>query len=622
VISGFLITSVIRQEIQRSTFTISGFYERRCRRILPALIAVILVCFLVGYFIMLPGQYADLGSSALAALLFVSNGFFWRQTGYFAPIAEWMPLLNTWSLAVEEQYYIIFPVFMLVTRRWRVFGQLVVIGIVFAVSVVMSVYGAHNHPSAAFYLTPFRAWELLLGVLIAYSPTPSLSARWVRETASLTGLLMVLVPVTLYDTRTPFPGFAAGVPCLGTGILLVTGKTGSSLVRSALETRVLVFIGLISYSLYLWHWPLFVFMRLRFAQTELSPALAAMGTVLSFCIAVLSWHFIERPFRRKDAFDQSRIFRYSAASVLLSLSVAGAVRFSGGIPVRVTPEALALEEASEDIDPFRARCRGQVSDPACQFGGDDAAPVSFALWGDSHGAAFRPALEEVMKGSGRRGTLLWLGGCPPLLGARRVNELGVEECTAFRERAIDFLTNSDGPIETVFLSARWSAYATAILAEPGGPYVHLIEDSESVELGPEENRRVFIRSLKRTIETLRAAHVTVVLVGGVPEVGWDVPKILALSVQHQVTLPRLPSRSETEKKHAVVDRVFNDMAQQDGVTFIPVWSALCPEHCLITDDNRPIYSDGHHLSLFGAKRVLGVALKQKFESSGNSARDN
>jgi peptidoglycan/LPS O-acetylase OafA/YrhL len=623
VISGFLITSIIRQEIHQNTFTVAGFYERRCRRIFPPLIVVVLACFVIGYFTMLPGQYADFGSSAIAALLFVSNGFFWLQTGYFRPVAEWMPLLHTWSIAVEEQYYIIFPVFMLIARRWRVSRQLVVIGIVFALSFLISAYGAYRHPSAAFYLTPSRAWELLLGVLIAYWTSPTLRQRWLREALSFAGLLMILGPIAAYDARTPFPGLAAAVPCLGTGILIVTGRTGPGFVKSALENRVLVFIGLISYSLYLWHWPLFVFMRLRFAQTELSPGQVAAGTLLSFCISVLSWHFIERPFRQREAFSRGSIFRYSAAAVLLSLSIAGAVRLFDGIPDRVAPQALAFEEASKDIDPFGARCSGRVDDPSCHFGSDDSAPVSFVLWGDSHAAAFRPALEEAMKGSGRRGTLAWLdGGCPPLLGSRRVNELGAEECRAFRERVVAFLTDTDNSIKTVFLSARWLSYATGVIPEADDSHVYLIEDDQSEELGPEENRRVFNRSLQGTIDHLRAAHKAVVIVGGVPEVGWDVPTILALSAQHQVGLPQPRSRSETEEKYAFVDRVLSEMAEQDGVTYVPVWSLLCPEHCLIIEDNQAIYSDAHHLSLYGARRFLGPALKKTFEASGISVMDN
>jgi len=618
VISGFLITSIIRHEIGEDRFTIASFYERRCRRILPALITVISVCFVVGYFVMLPGQYADFASSAMAAFLFVSNGFFWRQTGYFAPVAEWMPLLNTWSLAVEEQYYVLFPLFMLMVRRWRASRQLAVIGILFGGSFLLSVYGAQHHPSAAFYLTPFRAWELLLGVLIAYWPAPTLASRWLRELGSLVGLLMLLVPVAVYDSQTLFPGFFAAVPCLGTALLLVLGQTGSSLVKSALENRVPVSIGLISYSLYLWHWPLFVFMRLRFAQMELSPALATLGTIISFLIAGASWHFVETPFRRKGFLNRRRIFKYAGISVVLALSIAVAVYVSGGMPGRVSPEVIAFERATEDINPSGALCRALVNEPSCHSGGDDTDAVSFALWGDSHAVAFWPALERAMSGSGKRGTILWLPGCPPLLGATRVNVLGVEECKEFRERTMEFLCEPDNSIDTVFLSARWSTPATGVLPERGHSFVEPIEDAESRELGPEENKRVFIRSLKRTIHELRAAGKSIVLIGEAPDVGWHVPVIRALSAQHGTDLPRPISQPEEAERHEFVQRALADLAQQEGVTFVQIWDLFCPEHCLTAVEGRAIYSDTHHLSSFGAREFLGPRLKQRFESIGLS----
>jgi peptidoglycan/LPS O-acetylase OafA/YrhL len=616
VISGFLITSIIRREIDQQTFTIAGFYERRCRRILPALIAVILVSLAAGHFIMLAGQYAALGGSAAATLLFASNMFFWRHVGYFGPVAESLPLLNTWSLAVEEQYYIVFPLFMLVARRWPVTRQVAFIGIIFAASLVISVYGAHQKPGAAFFLTPFRAWELLLGVLIAYWPLPNMRERWFREVASLVGLILLAAPVVVYDDRTPFPGLAALAPCLGTGILLVTGSAGASLVKSALECRVLVFVGQISYSLYLWHWPLLVFMRLRFVQTELSPTMATVCVLASFLIATFSWRFIEHPFRRKEAFDRARIFRYSAVSVLFSFCVSAAVYLSDGVPTRVVPEALAFEKASTDIDPFRDRCQGRVDDSSCHFGGEDSAPVSFALWGDSHAAALRPALEEAMAGTGKKGALMWQAQCPPLLGATRLGHLAAEECKAFRERAVDFLGAPQSSIDTVFLSARWPAAETSSLAITDEAHDHLFADEQSEELGPKENRRVFARSLRRTVETLRAAGKKVVLIGGIPVVGWDVPAMLALSVQHRVRVPQAPSRSETEKQSEFVDGVFKRLARLDGVAFIPVIDLMCTERCLVTANNRALYSDRSHLSLFGAKRFLGVALRPRLESNG------
>ncbi|HBE92443.1 MAG TPA: hypothetical protein DDW55_07915 [Gammaproteobacteria bacterium] len=622
VISGFLIASIIRKDIRLGVFTVSGFYERRCRRILPALITVILASFVVGYFVMLPGQYADFGSSTLATLLFVSNFFFWQQTGYFAPVADWLPLLHTWSLAVEEQYYIIFPVFMLLARRWLAIWQMAAIGAVFLVSLLLSVYAAHNAPSAAFYLTPFRVWELLLGVLIAYMKFPELRNRWTRELVLLTGLLMLVVPIVTYDTGTIFPGFAALVPCLGAAVIIAMGNTGPSITRYILENRVLVFIGLISYSLYLWHWPIFVFLRLWFAQTHLAGELVTTGIVLSFGVATLSWMFIEKPFRRKRAFTKLKIFQYSAISVFASASIAGAIYITGGLPDRITPEALAIVASSNDIDPYRDKCAGRIQSPSCTFGDDAPNPITFVLWGDSHAGAFRPALETAMSGSGRKGRLIWRGGCAPLLGVENVADIkNSEQCNVFRIRVLKLLTDPANKIETVFLSSRWLVTATGITPEIGSSYIDLIRDDESKHLGPEENKRVFVRSLARTIDSLRAANKKVVLVGDVPEVGWSVPHILALSAQHGANAPESISRHEAALKYQFIDNVFREFASQDGVEFLPVWDLLCQDNCLITAENHALYSDDDHLSYYGAKYFLGPLMKEQMQAVGISGQN-
>lgn len=615
VVSGFLITSIIREEVSRDSFTVTGFYERRCRRILPALFVVSAACMIAGYFIMLPRQYSELAKSVVAALLSASNVFFWGHTGYFAPVADWMPMLHTWSLGVEEQYYIVFPIFMILARRWRTSMQVATIGLVFFASFALSAYGAFNKPSATFYLTPFRAWELLLGVLIAYVPAPLSLSRWVRELAALVGLLMLLVPVAVYNDTTPFPGLAAAAPCLATAILLMVGGAGPNLVKSALENRFLVFVGLISYSLYLLHWPVLVFMRLRLAQTELEADTAALGVILTFLLAIVVWYFVEQPFRNKRWLGRPAILRLSAGSIAAGVVASSAVSCADGLPGRVAPKALALERASEDVDLLARSCIAEIGDPACEFGAQDSTPVTFALWGDSHAAMLRPAIEEAMRETGRRGTLLWRPGCEPTLGLEKLNDPDAKECRAFRERALSLLTKPENGVRTVFLSGRWLPLATGRSASVGGSFVQLVRDSDSMELGMEENRRVFSRSLRRTVEALRAYDIEVVLLGGAPDIGWDVPTVLALSAMHDVQVPRLASWHETKEAHAFADAVFWFAAQHDGVRFVPVWPLLCENACPISVQERAVYSDDDHLSFYAAKELLGPKLRRSLETA-------
>jgi len=590
VISGFLITSIILGELRTGKFTIAGFYDRRCRRILPALLSVIGACFVAGYLIMLPDQLRDMAGSAAASLLFVANGFFWVHTGYFAPLAGWMPLLNTWSLAVEEQYYVLFPLFMLMVRRWRTESQLFAIGAVLVLSFSLSVYGSHRHPSAAFYLTPFRAWELLLGVMIAYVPTSLRVPRVVREVGSALGLLMIALPVALYDHHTPFPGLAAAAPCAGTAALLVLGRTGGSFVRVLLEARPLVFIGLISYSWYLWHWPLFAFLRLRLALTELTPPLAAFATVASFMLAVLSWRFIERPFRRAGAFERRHVFQVSAASVLLILGVAAVFYSADGFPSRVSSEVLSFAEDRNDIDPMRDPCAGTIDDTGCRFGGDAQTEVSYAIWGDSDAAAIRPAIERAMRDTGKRGTILWLSSCPPLIDATVREHFSADACNRFRRDALRFLTSAHTDIDTVYLFGRWWPVGEELLP-----------------------------TLTRTIDALRASGKRVVLLGSMPRVEWNVPLVHALSIRHSLALPEQATRAEEERRQDSEEAIFEDLAQEEGVSFVRIWDLFCPDRCVVTADGRSLYSDSH-LSWYGAREFLGPKLEPRLSRDTHPLR--
>lgn len=417
VISGFLIGSIIIRDVDNGAFSIIAFYERRFRRIIPALIVVACFSAIVGYLTMLPEQFTNLGKAIAATSVFVSNIFFWRESGYFAPAAEWMPLLHTWSLAVEEQFYILFPLIVLALAGRGRKTLAALIGAAFLLSFVLSVYTSYKYPSAAFFLIPARAWELLLGVLIALPragiPIPQ---RWFREILSSVGLLLILGAVFTIDTQTVFPGFAAIAPCLGAAFIIVAGQSGPSLTTSLLETAPFVGLGLISYSLYLWHWPILVFLRLRLVSIGLPPWLSAIAVVAAIAISAFSWRFIERPFRTKGVFSRGQIYRFAGLSMSGALAAAGLILATAGMPWRFSTHTLAVARASTDIDPLRDVCEFEHTDSShepCTFGGAPVTPVTYALWGDSHAAAMRPAIAKAMEMTSRKGTLFWNAACPP-----------------------------------------------------------------------------------------------------------------------------------------------------------------------------------------------------------------
>jgi len=353
VISGYLITSIIISELASGTFTIANFYERRARRILPALVVVVLATLPAAWYWLLPGAMREFSESIIAVFTFVSNILFWRSSGYFDTEAELKPLLHTWSLAVEEQYYLFFPLFLSV--MWR-FGRrnieylLIAFGVI---SIGLAQWGAAVDPTAAFYLLPTRGWELLIGALAAFylsregASAPRVSRPWVGELGSMVGFLCVVVTVFAYSRKTPFPGFYALVPTAGT-VLIILYAGPSNFAGRLLARPAMVGIGLVSYSAYLWHQPLFAFARIGFSA-EAGGQLMLLLAVCSFGLAYLSWRFVEAPFRNKRQFSRKRVFGLSlgASVAFIAFGVIGLA--SGGFESRypVQDRSLAGLQLSE-----------------------------------------------------------------------------------------------------------------------------------------------------------------------------------------------------------------------------------------------------------------------------------
>jgi peptidoglycan/LPS O-acetylase OafA/YrhL len=230
VISGYLITGLILKECDRGTFRIVEFWERRVRRIVPVLTVVVLSCLVAGWFLLLPLDFKELGQSVVAQAMLLSNVYFWRESGYFAQAAEVKPLLHTWSLAVEEQFYLIYPVALVALTRLSRKALVATIVFLCSVSLILSIYSSYRHPSANFYLLPTRAWELLMGSFLAALPTQRASIRWLTECLSWGGLISILCAACLYGDDTRFPGIAALLPCVGTALVIwANGHTLTSL---------------------------------------------------------------------------------------------------------------------------------------------------------------------------------------------------------------------------------------------------------------------------------------------------------------------------------------------------------------------------------------------------------
>lgn len=334
VISGFLITGIIARELEAGQFSLLGFYERRARRILPALFLVLAVTGVVGALVMLPFEFAALGRGFLAVIFFVSNFLFWRESGYFAATSEVNPLLHTWSLAVEEQFYILFPLVLWACWRWWPRGVLFLLGLAALASLALAELLSNWMPMANFYLLPTRAWELLAGSLTALylmrRPAPQ---GWLAEALGIAGLATIVFAILIYDATTPFPSLWALAPVLGS-VAIIVAASPATLVGKLLSTAPFVGIGLISYSAYLWHQPIFAFARLLDADQHPPQWVMLVLAGVALCLAWLSWRFVERPFRRKDAFTQGRILALSGLGSAVLACLGAAAILSSGLPQR------------------------------------------------------------------------------------------------------------------------------------------------------------------------------------------------------------------------------------------------------------------------------------------------
>jgi len=585
VISGYLITSLIVQELERGAFSLTRFYERRIRRIFPALFTVLAACALFAFLVFAPEDMRQFSRTLTATALFVSNFFFASRTDYFDAPLDTHPLLHTWSLAVEEQFYIVFPLLLLLTYR---FGRKVwagAIGALFVVSLAASVWLTNTDPAAAFFVTPTRAWELMLGALLAAGAVPAIRSQAVREVAALAGIGLIGLAVFAFSPETPFPGWTALVPCLGTALLIQSAGHGAqSTVSRALSLKPVVFVGLISYSLYLWHWPLLVFARyVNFGPLD---TLQVVGIVAaSFLLAALSWAFIEQPFRRKGTpIGRPVLFRAAAAAIAVTVAFAGAGVWTDGFLRRYPAEIVSVLDAASAFDRDKAlkSCLRRAPGDACVFG----APVkpAYAVWGDSHALVLLRAIGEIAAQHGKSIKAYVSPGCPPVADLDRKGKA----CAAFSDTVLQDLESSKD-IGTVILISRFSQDV-----DPAGQ-----------GLTGAGGGQPLARQLKITVDRLRDAGKTVVMVYPVPEAGFPAPAVIG----RLLASGRDPASQNTpfaafERREKDVFAILDRTGAEGGVIRVYPHKFLCDrERCLVYDGGAILYRDTTHLTEAGAALV-------------------
>lgn len=612
VISGFLITGILRREIEDGRYSVTAFYERRVRRIVPALIVVIFACLVAGFVFLLPRQFDDLAKSAIATLLFTSNVWFYVQSAdYFAPAAETQMLLHTWSLAVEEQFYIIFPLLMwwLMSRTRRALDLIVLLC---GASFLLSVFLTHTRPTASFYLMPGRFWELGIGAALALMAPQRRAPPLLLEAAAAIGCAMIAISVALYSDQTPFPGVAAMLPCLGAALIIWAGGLGTTRAGRLLSAPLPVGIGLISYSLYLWHWPVLVLFWLRFGSSDLPPAATAAAVAIATGAAWASWRFVERPFRRRGrvAATRARVFGVAGlASAALGVASLAIVAMQG-LPGRL-PEAVqrVLEVADEEITGSENCASERAAGILCDLGLPTPGRQDVLLWGDSHAGALSSGLDRLLREKGRSGALAYRLACPPILGVERLDGGFVKGCIEFNDRVIAEL-RSRSDLQTVILYSRWrvssegrGAWPRALLREEG----HVDKSG-----GEAANFAVFEAAFTRTIAAIAATGRRIIVIEGTPEMVSELPVVIARNMMSGTPIPDMPDAANVHALNERTNRVIEAAAKLGDVTVLDPVPILCDPVCRIAVDGIPLYFDSDHLSSQGADflapRLLGEAL--------------
>jgi peptidoglycan/LPS O-acetylase OafA/YrhL len=593
VISGYLITKIILSDLCSGGFTLARFYERRVRRIFPALFLMLAVSSACAYLLLLPHEMIAFGKSLMAAAAFVSNVFFSGEIGYFDMAAEQKPLLHVWSLAVEEQFYIFWPLVLLVLHnKAGQKGAFFFCALLAGVSLLHSEYLVHEARSTAFYLMPSRAFELGIGALLSLGSDFAFFRQMPRRAAdgaSLAGIALIGAALFLFDDLTPFPGKAALLPCLGAALVIAAGARHATAGGWFLSLPPVTFIGRISYSLYLWHWPILVFTYLYYGR-QLHFDEKCWALLLTAVTAYLSWRFVEEPFRRVSVTSLSaRAFVGGAAAAGLVFACAGwGIVAYDGFPRRIetdSGEIAAMREESNalQLSPCLTKNEGAVPPvEGCLLGqSSSAANYDVVLWGDSHARQLAPLLDALGKRLNFTARVISKAGCGPLPGMHFTNEaVPIKKCPEFNE-AIEQVVLKHPP-GLIILASRWDAFAT-------GGWVP---------------QPTFVSLLKNTVLALTRAGHRVIIVGLVP-----VPLRDPLDCVERIKITgrdasecAATSASWAEMNSAVNKALQLAAGNMPNVGIVYPFERYCnAQDCpIFTADGRFIYMDAAHLSPAGA----------------------
>lgn len=583
VISGYLITRILHEELREGSFSIASFYVRRVKRLFPALYLMLLVTMLLGLVMLPPAELRELAKTVVATVGFVANFLFYNLSGYFDGQSELKPLLHTWSLAVEEQFYLIFPLALMAAYKFRPRWLPAMLWAAAALSLAWSMVELGQDASRAFYYPLPRAFELLIGAIVAVGAIPKSGRPAVRDGLSLLGVALIAASLLLLSNQQPFPGLAALPPCIGAALVLAMGEDGESLGGRMLGAAPLVLVGSLSYSLYLWHWPALVFGR-YIALRPLTVPEAMAAVVVAFALAWISWRYVERPVL-KWRMAPRPVLIGGAGLMAATAALAAAVVLTQGLPQRLDPMGRTLVAAAGDSSSFRATCHSGEHDVIpygrlCTFG-DREAPPTTALWGDSFGAEIVVAMGEKLAPERRSVLQITASGCPPALGYNPKRRPG---CAAYNAERFAELT-ADPRIHEIVLVVN---------------YLGFMVDTPDQQVA-------LLDGIERTAQALHARGKALSLVYSIPRMPFVAPTALAMEQLRGGDPGGFgQQREDFNRRDALISARLDRIVRETGAGRIVPSERLCG--ALICPAYLPgagvLYFDHAHLSIAGARYLL------------------
>lgn len=613
VISGFLISQILLQELQEQRFSIVQFYQRRARRILPALFMVIWLTAIAAGLIIPPELFKEFGQSLVSVGVFASNFFFYAETGYFGFAAEKMPLLHTWSLAVEEQFYIFTPPLLFLLYRLGIPLLGVVLLGLSLLSLAWSQYllAAHQQGHSFFLILP-RAWELFAGSLVAiYQLDKKTVATAQAQWLSLAGFALIMVAIFGYQRDTLFPGLHALVPVLGT-VLLISFSRPGTWVHQLLSLKPLVWIGLISYSLYLVHQPVFALCRFLFIQ-EPSSVLFAGLIAVSIVLAYVNYRYVERPFRQVERFSGRFMLTLGAVGCVLTVAIGLVIHLSKGLPQRYgdVPYADSVQPS-----PKRHQCHSEGGsvplDKACHLNGQQ--PSNWVVLADSHGVELSFELAKRLQPLHIGLTQYTLSSCPPAL----LHRLKMPMCSDWQAQAVERLSR-DPSVSTVVLIYRATAFIAGrdIKHYPQAPDEDRSSEFEFGEdnVSKAQSYQLYWQNYQHLVQQLLAAGKRVIFIDPLPELPLDVRQLIyprdLLTGSYHLSLSQTTSVELYHQRHQfILQHLATLPAHPRFYRFSPLPIFCDSRYCAAVRGDKSLYFDDNHPSLYGAGLLADALLAQ------------